>query len=130
MIYNIVFMLIVISILAVVGVIICFLSKILEKQQDEFYKKRQQEFDKYSSWKNYSSQIPNQNNKQQNKIYQKPEIPDCIKYFGFKSIPSEDELKIKYRELAKKMHPDMGGNTDDFEILNKNYQDALLVCKK
>lgn len=35
------------------------------------------------------------------------------------------EVKAEYRRLAKSMHPDCGGNTDEFVKLNQQYQEAL-----
>jgi hypothetical protein len=42
------------------------------------------------------------------------EIPSFIKYLGFSEIPQTvDEIKAKYREQSKLMHPDAGGNIED-----------------
>lgn len=131
MMYQLVLLVSILITLFVVGFLSSVLIKFLNRRQEAFYKKREQERNtnrnKYQSWEKYSSRIPNNNHSY---IESKKTTPDCIAYFGFKEIPTEDELKIKYRELAKVKHPDMGGNKNEFEELNRNYQDALLQVKK
>jgi hypothetical protein len=34
------------------------------------------------------------------------------------------ELKKLYRQLSKKYHPDMGGNAENFKIINAEYEDC------
>jgi len=36
-----------------------------------------------------------------------------------------NELKKVYKKLAKKYHPDIGGNEEDFKKLNSSYQNLL-----
>ena len=38
---------------------------------------------------------------------------------------SIEELKRVYKSLAKKHHPDLGGNEEDFKKLNSLYQELL-----
>ena len=58
-------------------------------------------------------------------------FPACYKTLGFKEKPkSEEEIKKKYRDLAKKLHPDSGGSEDFFIQLNDVYKEALEVWKK
>ena len=50
-----------------------------------------------------------------------------LKYFiGVETI---EELKKKYKELAKKLHPDLGGNKEKFQEMNNEY-DKLLESLK
>jgi hypothetical protein len=59
------------------------------------------------------------------------EIPSFLKYLGFVDIPkSEDEIKVKYKDMAKLMHPDKGGNPEDFKTLNDSYEKALAYIGK
>ena len=54
------------------------------------------------------------------------EIPSFIQFMGFTEIPKrEDEIKQKYRDLSKLMHPNAGGNPDDFIKLKDAYDKAL-----
>lgn len=46
-----------------------------------------------------------------------------MKYFV--NINTLEELKKKYKELAKKLHPDLGGSKEEFQELNNEY-DLLL----
>ena len=56
------------------------------------------------------------------------EIPGCFKLLNFTEIPeSQDEVKRRFRELAKAVHPDVtGGVTGEaFKALKQAEQDAL-----
>ena len=54
------------------------------------------------------------------------EIQEAKVFFGFDEMPTEQELKKKYRELAKKYHPDINGGDDaDMQKLN-HFRDVLL----
>lgn len=45
----------------------------------------------------------------------------------FKGCTTIDEIKGKYRTLAKRLHPDAGGNNEDFSRLNREYDAAVKV---
>lgn len=46
------------------------------------------------------------------------EIPNFFKALGFEQLPSsEEEVKTRYRNLSKTVHPDMGGSAEDFNKL-------------
>ena len=46
-----------------------------------------------------------------------------MKYFaGCKTI---EDVKQRYRELAKKLHPDCGGNAEDFKRMSAEYTEAF-----
>lgn len=51
----------------------------------------------------------------------------ALKLMGLAVVPSADELKKKYRELARVLHPDAGGDEARFKDLTEAYQ--LLVSK-
>lgn len=58
------------------------------------------------------------------------EVPSFLKYLGFDEIPSdEEEIKTRYRNLALQMHPDKGGNSEDFMKLKRAAEDALNYYK-
>ena len=47
------------------------------------------------------------------------EAPTFFRFMGFEQIPSgPKEVKERYRQLAKQMHPDNGGNEQDFNMLH------------
>ena len=63
-------------------------------------------------------------------------------FTGFKALPSPDSIVIeknyfegvgdkemikkRYRDLVKKLHPDVsGGNVDEFIIMSKQYKDLM-----
>ena len=54
------------------------------------------------------------------------EIPSFFKQLGFDRIPeSNEDVKIRFRALAKQTHPDSGGNAEDFMVIQKASEDAL-----
>ena len=42
-----------------------------------------------------------------------------LKYFI--GVETLEELKKKYKELAKKLHPDLGGDKEEFQAMNNEY---------
>lgn len=54
------------------------------------------------------------------KIKRKRKLPDVNGYYSFLGLPSDAsdlEIHSRYRELAKKYHPDAGGTVEDFVFL-------------
>lgn len=43
----------------------------------------------------------------------------------FKSVEGLNEAKKVYKELAKKLHPDIGGDNEMFKLLNEVYNNIL-----
>ena len=43
----------------------------------------------------------------------------------FNNCNTADECKTRYKELAKKLHPDIGGNTDEFQRMQAEYEQRL-----
>lgn len=50
-----------------------------------------------------------------------------LKYFV--NIETIEELKKVYKELAKKLHPDLGGNKEEFQAMNNEYDKLLETLK-
>ena len=50
-----------------------------------------------------------------------------IKYFV--NINTIEELKKKYKELAKKLHPDLGGSKEEFQSMNNEYDKLFKSLK-
>ena len=58
------------------------------------------------------------------------EVPSFFKTLGFEQIPStEEEIKARYKNLAKQLHPDAGGNKDDFIKLQDAAEKAIKYLK-
>jgi len=47
-------------------------------------------------------------------------VPSFFRYLRFEEIPaSVEDVRARYRELAKEMHPDAGGDPEDFKKLTE-----------
>ncbi len=54
------------------------------------------------------------------------EVPTFFRALGFTDIPSgPEEVKARYRGLAKQLHPDVGGEAEDFQTLQRATEQAL-----
>ncbi len=49
----------------------------------------------------------------------------CFDQLGLTSTATEDDIKSAFRTLSKKVHPDHGGNVDQFLKLKRAYDEAL-----
>lgn len=58
------------------------------------------------------------------------EIPSFFKALGFTEMPvGPDEVRTRYRTLAKQLHPDQGGNAKDFQNLRTAAEQAMKYLK-
>lgn len=62
------------------------------------------------------------------------ELPQCFRKMGFmgSELPSQEDIRVRYRNLAKKMHPDGNGSKEAFEELQgwmKGCLDYLQINK-
>ena len=54
------------------------------------------------------------------------EVPSFFRVLGFEQLPSSaDDVKARFRSLAKQLHPDAGGENDDFVNLQKASEDCI-----
>lgn len=53
------------------------------------------------------------------------DVPVFIQALGFNLIPSRDVLKARYRELIKELHPDNGGNEEEFKAMQRAYEQTV-----
>ncbi|MDN5095711.1 J domain-containing protein [Aliarcobacter butzleri] len=54
------------------------------------------------------------------------EVSKAKEFFGFTQTPTKEEVKKRYKELAKKYHPDLNdGNEEKMKELN-HYRDILM----
>lgn len=59
------------------------------------------------------------------------EVPSFFRFLGFEQIPSDpEEVKDRYRTLAKQYHPDVGGNEEDFIKLEQAAEKAMKYFEK
>ena len=49
-----------------------------------------------------------------------------MKHNYFDNCKDLQDVKKRYRDLALKLHPDKGGNTQDMQELNAEYEACLL----
>jgi DnaJ-class molecular chaperone len=49
-------------------------------------------------------------------------IKEALDILGLPTLITRGDIKKQYRFLAKKYHPDQGGNTEDMEKINQAYQ--------
>lgn len=53
-------------------------------------------------------------------------LEPCFEALGFSTRPTDvEDVRRAYRELAKTMHPDAGGDPDVFMALRDNYRKAM-----
>lgn len=58
-------------------------------------------------------------------------LPPFLVAMGFDREPaSEDEIKGRYRQLAKVAHPDAGGSDEQFKSLTKAHDEALVWIRE
>lgn len=54
------------------------------------------------------------------------EVPSFFRVLGFTEIPADvEEVKARYRSLAKQLHPDAGGSAEDFQALKRAAEQAI-----
>ena len=89
-----------------------FRSKREQYQQKEEYKYKSNNNYYYSNSKNDTSKEEDPDEEYQDPIM-------CGYFNGCKTV---SELKKQYKMLVKRMHPDAGGNVDDFQRMNNEYE--------
>jgi len=66
------------------------------------------------------------NNNFQGFYAQNSKVEEAKNFFGFSQNPNKEEIKKRYKKLAKKYHPDLnGGNDEKMKKLNE-YRDILM----
>lgn len=54
------------------------------------------------------------------------EVPSFLQYLGFQDLPGNvDQIRARYRTLSKQMHPDAGGEPEDFAKLKRAAEQAM-----
>lgn len=58
-------------------------------------------------------------------------IPECFRILGFDTVPTAtEEVRARYKELAKTLHPDAGGSNEDFKRINDAMQMAIAQMER
>src|SRR5574344_1616224 len=108
-------------------IVIYFVKRALRKRAQQF----QFEFNRFTredynnfDFKNFNNF--NNQNFQGNFHTQTSKLQEAKEFFGFSSTPSKDDIKKRFKELAKIYHPDLnGGDEEKMKKLNE-YRDILI----
>ena len=57
--------------------------------------------------------------------YRKIQKGDSLMTLYFEGLEIKEEIKAMYKELAKKHHPDLGGNIATMQAINSQYEQCL-----
>lgn len=100
------------------------------------YRFRASEYDEYSNeggeWEGNAGDTRHywEQNQYSEPEHDDQEIPTCFQVLGFSHIPvSIDDVKKKYRRLAKVAHPDAGGDDEQMSVINNAYEQAMEYLK-
>jgi curved DNA-binding protein CbpA len=64
-------------------------------------------------------------------LKRKSKMPACLRIMGFTELPeTKDQLRARYKQLARKAHPDRGGNPADFVRVRKAYEDTIKLIEQ
>ena len=108
-------------------IIIYFIKRALRKRAQQF----QFEFNSFTreDYNNFDFKNFNNFNNQnfQGNFYNKgSKLQEAKEFFGFSATPSKDDIKKRFKELAKIYHPDLnGGDEEKMKKLNE-YRDILM----
>lgn len=58
------------------------------------------------------------------------ETPGCLATFGLRYPCTEDELLREYRQRVKKLHPDHGGQQQEFLRLQRSFEEASRLLRE
>ncbi len=59
------------------------------------------------------------------------EVPACFKALGFTELPADaEDVRERYRTLAKTMHPDAGGSAETFKAMKAAADQAVALMNE
>ncbi len=125
---------IILILLVLIGIVLYFLFNNIMKYLDKNERKKE---DPMSFYNTYEPKYTNEKNEYRNPIENMPlksrtsvrKLPECFNVLNFTEVPTMDELKKRYRTLAKENHPDRGGDPEKFEQITKAYKEAETYIK-
>ena len=107
--------------LAIIGGIVLFFIIIIYFVKRALRKRAQQFQFEFKNFNNFNNQ-----NFQGNFHTQTSKLQEAKEFFGFSATPSKDDIKKRFKELAKIYHPDLnGGDEEKMKKLNE-YRDILM----
>jgi len=59
------------------------------------------------------------------RLVPRPEAPEALFALGLGDEANEEDVRRAYHALARRKHPDVGGDPADFARINRAYEDAL-----
>ena len=71
--------------------------------------------------KNHLTEIPS---------WARQHTPGCIRSLGLEMPCQEEDIKRAYRRLAETMHPDRGGDRQEFMLLQRQFEEALQFIRE
>ena len=123
-----------VSILFVAGISIyltrdLILRKKLDYDKEKLQSQENRDFEKYhSDWNSEEPQFGGKSkkfNEEFRKELEESNVPEYYKILGVDKTATQDQIKKKYRELAKEKHPDKSKDEDTEEVMveiNKAYE--------
>ena len=116
----------------VLGVILATSFGWKEAASIYWYRKKREQYYQYnyqykttSDGTGHSGQYNTTNNEYEEDEPEDEEYQDPIMAGYFSGCMSMSDLKKTYRKLVKRMHPDVGGDVDDFQRMNNEYEYCL-----
>ena len=121
--------------IAVIGIFVYLARDIILRRKTtydakEFDSKNDKTYEKYHSdwsedYEEFGTRKNSKEDKEFRKLFQDSSLPDYYKVLEISHDATQEEIKDKYRELAKKIHPDKSKDEKSEEIMvqiNKAYE--------